>query len=319
MTHEATSQFTDATPASPRWHDIADRAGVGLLRTDPAGRVLDMSPAATRMLDRGMDALRGIELASLAEPGQRSALQAAFDAVRNGDDAVSRDIRYVRPHGESCSTLSRFAAVRDTAGVVRAITVVLIALGDAHVPSVDTGDSASVELRHAMEALRVSEDRYRRLFESIDQGFCVIEVMFEGERAVDYRFLEVNPAFERYTGLTHAVGKRMRELAPTHEEHWFGFYGDVVRTGQPADTILPARALDDRWYQVHAFPFGARGSHRVAVLFEDISSRRRTELALRESEELFRRIANVAPSMLWTATANGETTWLSERWSDYTG
>ena len=84
MTHEATSPFSDATPASPRWHDIADRAGVGLLRTDPAGRVLDMSPAATRMLDRGMDALRGIELASLAEPGQRSALQAAFDAVRNG-------------------------------------------------------------------------------------------------------------------------------------------------------------------------------------------------------------------------------------------
>src|SRR5688572_15222405 len=86
----------------------------------------------------------------------------------------------------------------------------------------------------AEAALRQSEGRHRLLFESMDEGFCVIEVLFDhGGKAVDYRFLEVNPAFEQQTGITGAVGRRMREIAPQHEDHWFETYGRVVRTGEP--------------------------------------------------------------------------------------
>ena len=306
-----------APPAtSSRWQDIADRADVGLVRIDAMGHVVDLNAAAARLLGRGIDQLRGRDFRQLAEAGEGAVIDGALQALRDGDGPIARNIRYERPHRGSVQTLSHFTRVCDFAGVLRAITIVLLELGTS---APEATAAPSDELRHAMDALRVSEDRYRTLFDSIDEGFCVIEVMFDGERAVDYRFVECNPAFERQTGMRGAVGRRMREFAPDHEEHWFALYGDVARSGTPARVVLPAKSLDDRWYEVHAFPFGQPGQDRVAVLFDDITNRKRAEAALRDSEERFRCIANVAPSMLWSATANGETTWLSERWSDYTG
>jgi PAS domain S-box-containing protein len=130
------------------------------------------------------------------------------------------------------------------------------------------------------EALRQSEERYRTLFNSIDEGFCVIEMLFdENDKPVDYRFLEVNPSFEQQTGMPGAVGKRMREIAPKHEPHWYEAFGDVALTGKPVRFINEAKALD-RWFDVYAFRFGGRESRRVALLFMNITERRRAEQAL---------------------------------------
>ena len=175
--------------------------------------------------------------------------------------------------------------------------------------------------RAAAEALRSSEDRYRSLFDNIDAGFCLIELRFDGEgRPVDYRFVEINPAFERQTGLADAEGKWMRDLAPAHEQHWFDLYGRVAVTGEPVRFENPAAALGDRWYDVHAYPVGRPDEHRVAVLFNDISERRRAELALRHLNETLERqveertrerdrIWKVSQDLL--GVADGRGVWLS--------
>ena len=143
-------------------------------------------------------------------------------------------------------------------------------------------------------ALRESEARYRMLFDSIDEGFCVIEVIFDhAGRAVDYIFLEINPAFQTQTGISNAVGRRMRDIAPDHEEHWFEIYGHIARTGKSIRFEHRADALG-RMYDVYAFPVEPFGKNRVAVLFTDILARKQAETALRESEERMRLAAEAA-------------------------
>src|SRR4030095_9735352 len=139
--------------------------------------------------------------------------------------------------------------------------------------------------QNANRQLRESEEKYRTLFESIDEGFCVIEVLFDdADHALDYRFLEVNRAFEKQTGILNAVGRRMRETPPAHEEHWFQLYGQIALTGESQRFENPALALG-RFYDVYAFRLGRPEQRQVAVLFKDITKRKQIEEALRESEE----------------------------------
>ena len=134
------------------------------------------------------------------------------------------------------------------------------------------------ERKKAEEALRQSEERYRSLFNSIDEGFCVIEMIFdEHENPTDYRFLQVSPSFAKQTGLSSVQGKRMRELAPLHEAHWFETYGKVALTREPARFQNRAEQLH-HWYDVYAFRFGAEENRQVAVLFNDISERKEAEV-----------------------------------------
>ena len=144
------------------------------------------------------------------------------------------------------------------------------------------GRRRQYEARSRLQELHAGEERYRSLFNSIDAGFCIIEVLFdEGDHPIDYRFLEANPAFVRQTGLEGAVGRTMRSLAADHEQKWFDLYGQVALT-QEATRFENGAAALGRYYDVYAFPTGAPADHRVAVLFNDISNRRAAEEELRE-------------------------------------
>ncbi len=135
------------------------------------------------------------------------------------------------------------------------------------------------------EALRESKEKYHNLFESMDEGYCIIEVLFDDNNSpLDYRFLEVNQAFERQTGLVDATGRYMREMAPDHEQHWFDIYGRVALTGEPIRFQNPADALGF-FYDVYAFRIGEPEQRRVAILFNDIGPRKQAEDALHKSKE----------------------------------
>ena len=147
-----------------------------------------------------------------------------------------------------------------------------------------------IERKRAEAELRESEQNYRMLFESIDEGFCTIEVLFDqNEKPVDYRFLQISPSFERQTGIKNAAGRRMREIAPRHEEHWFEIYGRIALTGEPMRFENEAKQLG-RWYDVYAFRVEDPKRRRVGILFNDITERKRAEAEARDSERRYREV-----------------------------
>ena len=133
--------------------------------------------------------------------------------------------------------------------------------------------------------LQLSEARYRTLFETMNEGFCTIEMVFDTDgKPADYRFLDVNQAFEKLTGLHNAQGKLMRDLAPDHEAHWFEIYGKVALSGEPEYFENEAQALG-RYYDVCTYRIGGPESRKLAILFNDITDRKRAEEVLRKANE----------------------------------
>ncbi len=197
-------------------------------------------------------------------------LQAEIEQAATTRQPVAGETAYTSPTGEKGEYDYTFVPLFSADGVVEAVA----------------GRTQSVtERRRAEAALRTSEAKYRTLFETMDEGFCLIEVLFdEQQRPYNYRFIEVNPAFEQQTGLVNATGRTIVELAPQLEQHWFDIYGDIVLTGKPVRFEQRAEPLH-RWFDAYAFRVGEPGQYRVAVLFNDISLRRQAEEALRRSEQ----------------------------------
>lgn len=133
--------------------------------------------------------------------------------------------------------------------------------------------------RHrADQALALSEARYGALFAAMATGFCVIEMKFDAaDRPVDYRIVEGNKAFEEMTGLVDPYGKWVSEIAPGLEQHWFDLYGGVARTGEPVRFENPADIFG-RWYDVQALRIGQPGAWQVAILFNNITESKQSEM-----------------------------------------
>jgi two-component system CheB/CheR fusion protein len=161
------------------------------------------------------------------------------------------------------------------------------------------------ERKQAEQTLGESERRYRSLFESIDEGFCVIKVLFDSQqRAIDFVYVETNPAFEKQTGLHDAQGRRILELVPTLERHWFETYGRVALTGEPVRFQNRAEVLG-RWFDVYAFRVEAPELRKVAVIFTDITQQREAQEALRDSEERYRTLFNLGPVGIYSIDISG--------------
>jgi len=148
------------------------------------------------------------------------------------------------------------------------------------------------ELKRAETALADSEQRYRTLFDSIDEGFCIIE-FFDGPHGPlsDYIHIEANPAYALHAGISNVVGQKLREMVPDEADGWAELYGTVLRTGVP---IRFERELvaTGRHLELAAFRIEPASRRQVAVLFQDITPRKRAEEAMqRINETLEARVA----------------------------
>src|SRR5688572_22210188 len=159
----------------------------------------------------------------------------------------------------------------------------------------------------AAEILRESEERYRTLFSSMDEGFCVCEMLLDDAgKPYDYRFLEVNPTFEKQTGLVNALGKTARQLVPNLEQRWFDIYGRVALTGESV-RFIDGSDMMNRWFDVYAFRVGEPDERKFGILFKDITARKFLE---RERE----RFLAVGSDLQVINGTEGYFKWVSPAW-----
>lgn len=151
------------------------------------------------------------------------------------------------------------------------------------------------EKLRAAQALQASEEKYRALFNEMDEAYAVVEVMADKEgNWNDFLFLDANPAFMRHTGMPYPVGRTATQLLGTPNPHWAELYGRAVETGV-AIRVEEGELTLGRVFDLNIFRLGGEGSRRVAVLFRDVTEERRTQEALRRSEERYRMLFEASP------------------------
>jgi PAS domain S-box-containing protein len=143
---------------------------------------------------------------------------------------------------------------------------------------------AGLMQKELTESLRINEAKYRSLISSMSAGFALHEIICDQSgTVVDYRFLEVNETFERMTGMKVAaiIGKTVLEVLPQTEKDWIQRYGQVALTDQPIHFEDYSRELDT-YFEVIAY---SPRKKQFAVIFSDITERRRVEQELNEHRE----------------------------------
>ena len=249
-----------------RFEKIVSQASTGVVQIDTAGRIVLANQKYCEMVGRSEAELLGMSVAEVTAPQSRAQTHDALERLKAGAAGVALDKYYLHKDGSLVSATSSVNALRGPDGEFQGLVAIVL----------DTTGNTQVQ-----EQLRASEERYRTLFESVDQGFCIFEMIFDAAgKAVDYRFLEMNPMFERHTGLVDAAGRTARELLPGLDDFWFETYGRVALTGIPARFENEAPAMG-RWFDVYANRIGGPDSRKVALLFSDVSARKRSEEELR--------------------------------------
>ncbi len=245
------------------FRSLYEHAAVGIEQVAVDGRLLMVNAALCRMLGYSESELLSKTCEQITHPEDRDREIPLLEAMLRGErESYEIEKRYIRRNGSPVWVNLTSSPVKDAEGRPLYRTSIIQDIS---------------ERKQAQEALRESEERHRNLFSSMDEGFCVIEMIFDSEgRPADYRFLQVNAAFERQTGLHGVTGKLIRELAPANEAYWFEIYGRIALTGEAAHFCNEAGALG-RWYEVHAYRIGEAEHRQVAIVFSDISNHRRAE------------------------------------------
>jgi PAS domain S-box-containing protein len=282
---------------------IVASAEDAIISKDLNGVIQTWNVGAEKIFGYTTEEVIGRNISLLIPPDHADEVPAILKRLTQGEHIENYETVRMRKDGTIVPVSLNFSAIRDSGGKV---------IGASKIAHDIT------ERKLAEESLRESEEKFRGLFTWMGEAVQLCElVLDEGGGPIDVIIIDVNPAYEKETGLSRdkVVGRRIKEVLPVVEQVWLDRYGEIVRTGTPMH-FEEYNASVDRWFNVYASPMKG---NRFAVVFSDVTERKRAEEALRENEKQFRSLADSIPNLAWWANADGYITWYNRRWYEYTG
>jgi PAS domain S-box-containing protein len=285
-----------------RYRLLADTMLQGVVHQNAAGEIVSMNPAAERILGKTSEEFLG-----------SSSVQEEHDTIRENGERF--------PGTEHPSML----ALRDgqpVRGVIMGVfnpklgeyrwinidTVPVFSPGETQPSEVYTVFDDITLRKQAEEALRQNEKKLSDLYNSMSEGLALHEMIYDKSgKAVDYRIVDVNPAFEMITGLqrTLAIGKMASAVYATGEAPYLEVYAEVAATGK-ATAFEAHFAPMNKHFRISVF---SPDKGKFATIFQDITERKQAEIALREAEERERAraeelatVLDAVPVAVWIAT-----------------
>ena len=160
------------------------------------------------------------------------------------------------------------------------------------------GISTDVTERKATEeVLRESEAKFHALFEHMAAASCFDEIVYKDGKAINYRILDVNPAYERVAGIPRheVVGRLATEIYGVDEVPYFDIFAKVAETGEPASF----EGFFSPMGRYLSFTVSCPAKGRFSTVFFDVTERKAMETALRESERRLRTVMGNLPGMAY--------------------
>ena len=244
-----------------RYQDLYDMAPVGYLTLGQTGDILQCNLKAASLLGLPRSQLVGKPLRRFIAKHDRDAHYLFSQQTLRTGQPAQRDVQMVNTAGSGFWV--RMAATAEAENSNAECLLVIIS---------DISDR-----KHAEEKLYESEEIHRSLFNSIDEGFCIIEMVFDNHHnPVDFRYLAINPSFETQSGVLNAHGRLASEAVPGLERDWIETYGKVALTGESVRITRRADSLG-RWFDLFAFRTGPKDRSTVGVVFTDVTQRKQVE------------------------------------------
>ncbi|MCP4536949.1 MAG: PAS domain S-box protein [Chloroflexi bacterium] len=254
-----------------RYRALFENVPLGIGMTTMDGRILMCNDAMLQMMGHSRAELDQFDLRdSYQNPQERALL---LERLQTEELVRDMEVQLKRQDGtlyHASLTLASFTLGGDD---------IILTLAR------DITEQIQIEARKdaALKALRQSQERYQVLFDRMLDGYALHEIICDDDgRAIDYRFLDINPAFERFTGLSRdIIGKRVLKVLPMTEHHWIDTYGKVALTGEPIHFENYSQGVGGKWFQVVAFSPAER---QFVTIFQEVTQRKQIE---EEREALF--------------------------------
>jgi PAS domain S-box-containing protein len=254
------------------YNSIVQQSIIGIVLCDTDGAILECNPAFSRMLGYDNDELLFKTVEQLTHPDDWNKEASSFFQSISPPDSSSHycvEKRYFHKDGHIVWGKVHATTIRGTHNMP--------VFGFAIVEDI-------TEIKQAEDSLRRSEARYRSLFSEMTSGFALHEIILDKDKnPVDYRYLDVNPAFETMTGLKRGdvIGKTVRQVIPSIEPIWITRYGSVALTGISATFENSVDALQ-KHFSVHAY---SPKAGQFAVISTDITDRTLAQQQLAAEKE----------------------------------